>query len=400
MNILYIAYSCSPNHGSEDRIGWMIPLYSSRENKVAVITKAEHKAVIDEYLKVNGDIGIDFHYVDIPLIYKKLYKGAAYSGRLKTWQKRALSLARELCRDGDFDIIHQITPVEFRSIGDYGSIEGVRFVCGPVGGGEYIPRGLRSYAAAHTLSELVRRCLNRISLSSLKRRGVLKRCDALLYANNETRDYISHISPITEVLSEVGVSASDIVPAPQNKSADKCSFLVAGRLNFRKGHALLLDALSELPRELDYECNIVGAGPELKRVRKRCERLGLSDKVILHGRVPFDEMAGIYARSGALVVPSLRETTGSVIPEAMSKGLPVITISRFGGGLLVDDSCGWTYNGLRRSDYIKNLSEVIKRCIEHSEDVALKASGAANSVRKETWQLKAERYNEIYRRLL
>ena len=36
MNILYIAYSCNPFAGSEDKIGWCVPYESSKTNKVTL----------------------------------------------------------------------------------------------------------------------------------------------------------------------------------------------------------------------------------------------------------------------------------------------------------------------------------------------------------------------------
>ena len=41
MNILYIAYSCSPYGGSEEAIGFNIPIEMSKNNNVYVITKEE-----------------------------------------------------------------------------------------------------------------------------------------------------------------------------------------------------------------------------------------------------------------------------------------------------------------------------------------------------------------------
>ena len=34
MNILYIAYSCAPGKGSEDRIGGMIPITAAKNHRV------------------------------------------------------------------------------------------------------------------------------------------------------------------------------------------------------------------------------------------------------------------------------------------------------------------------------------------------------------------------------
>ena len=51
MNILYIAYSCLPDSGSENKIGWNIPIESSKSNNVFVVTKEEHREAIEAYLK-------------------------------------------------------------------------------------------------------------------------------------------------------------------------------------------------------------------------------------------------------------------------------------------------------------------------------------------------------------
>ena len=151
MNILYIAYSCSPKSGSEEKIGWSIPLESAKSNNVFVITKEEQREKIEQYISENGDVNISFYYVDIPKIYKKVFKGFLYSGRLNVWNKRAVLLAKEICRENNIDIIHQITPIEFRSIGDYGKISDGKFVCGPLGGGEFVPSGLKHYIKKHFL---------------------------------------------------------------------------------------------------------------------------------------------------------------------------------------------------------------------------------------------------------
>lgn len=59
-----------------------------------------------------------------------------YSGRLNVWNRRVLPLAKKISADQKIDVIHQITPIEFRAIGDYGKIANIKFVCGPLGGGE------------------------------------------------------------------------------------------------------------------------------------------------------------------------------------------------------------------------------------------------------------------------
>ncbi len=405
MNILYIAYSCSPNHGSEDRIGWKIPYESSKNNNVIVITKKEHESVINGYIKQNP-LNIKFHFVDIPEIFKKIYKGVFYSGRLNIWQKRAVALAEEICKSEKVDIIHQITPVEFRSMGDYGRISDVKFVCGPVGGGEFVPQGLRRYINRNMHFEVFRFIANRLNYLKIKRKGMLNRCDALLFANRETEKYMLPIlkrnTGITACVSEIGIDGEEISDLQKDvdEFREKRIFLVSGRLVYRKGHALLTDALSRLPEELDYKCYIAGNGKELNRLKKRCKKAGLEKRVVFLGRIAFDEMENIYRKAHALIMPSIRETTGSVILEAMSKGLPVITINKFGGAVLLNENNSWLYDGKTHEEYIENLKNVIEECISDEDKLAEKSLNALSAARQNTWEHKVAYYNSVYQELL
>ena len=98
MNILYIAYSCNPFAGSEDKIGWCVPYESSKTNKVYVITKEEQREPVEKYLQSHPLENIKFYYVDIPGSYKKIFKGFMYSGRLNVKQnRRYFLLQKKIC---------------------------------------------------------------------------------------------------------------------------------------------------------------------------------------------------------------------------------------------------------------------------------------------------------------
>ena len=404
MNILYIAYSCSPNHGSEDRIGWKIPLASAANHRVFVLTKEEHRSEIEEYRKNHLSCQVQFYYVDIPAAYKKIFRGFSYSGRLNIWHKRALVAAEEICRREGIDLIHQITPVEFRSIGDYGRIPNVKFVCGPIGGGEYIPSGLRYYARLHALEEIFRTGINRFSLLKLRCSGVLSRCDAVLFANKETKQYLSSAmcsSKFCKCMTEIGIDSEEIAQDGEKNVADTTrNFLVAGRLIYRKGHAFLLDALKELPAEYHYTCTMLGNGPELNRLRKACKANGLECRVRFKDKVPFQEMDKIYADAHVLIMPSIRETTGSVLLEAMSRGIPIVTIDRFGGAMLLNDVSGWLYYGRTQGDFVKCLRNTLMECITEAKKVEDKGQAALQLCAKYTWDQKALCYQHIYEALI
>lgn len=190
LRILYIAYSCNPYNGSEDKIGWNVPLESTARNKVFVLTKEEHRKTITRYLENNPNDNISFYYVDIPNVYKKLFKGFLYSGRLLVWHKRAVKTAKKICTEKNIDIIHQITPVEFRAIGHYWKIDDCKFVVGPIGGAGGMPKALFRYTQRKASVETLRKLINYLCKLQYKLNGKLRKCDYIIYANEETRDYL------------------------------------------------------------------------------------------------------------------------------------------------------------------------------------------------------------------
>lgn len=403
MNILYIAYSCSPYHGSEDKIGWNVPYACAREHKVFVITKEEQRQSVEHFLAEHPQRNMHFYYVDIPEVYKKVFKGFWYSGRLNIWNKRALKTAREICKKENIQLIHQITPVEFRSIGDYGKIPGVKFVCGPIAGGQAVPGGLRSYIKSHALVELVRGMLNQWYRLRFRWNGKLARCSCLLFANEETKAFLQKILPPSlgwGVMPDISVDETELEDAP-NKAGNMgtCKFVVVGRLVYLKGHELLLDALARLPQNADYQCRIVGEGTELEPLRKRCGEYGLDGHVTFSGALPYTEMAQVYRDADVLIMPSFREASGSVLLEAMARGLPVVTINRFGGAVILDRDTGWLYDGTTREEFIENLKDALLACITQPDEMLRRGANARIAAGRHTWQARAKEYDVIYRKL-
>lgn len=115
-----------------------------------------------------------------------------------------------------------------------------------------------------------------------------------------------------------------------------------------------------IPQETRYQVRVIGDGPELEHLRKRCkEDLNLSEHVHCMGSIPYMEMEKEYAGANVFIMPSIRETTGTVLLEAMSKGIPVITINKFGGATLFDKDTGWLYEGNSKEEYVENAERVL-----------------------------------------
>ena len=404
MNILYIAFSCQPNKGSEEKIGWSIPLESSKTNKVYVVTREEQRPKIEEYAKEHQIENIKFYYVDINPFYKRLFKGSMLSLRLNILHKKAYPLVKEICKKEQIEVIHQITPIEFRSIGAYYKIPNTKFICGPLGGGEYIPPGLKKYAISNMHIECARRLLNYFYKTKFSVSKQLFQCDYFLFANHETKNYMRKL--IGEVPSELyfdnGVSEGEFSTSLRSPKAanEKLVFLVAGRMAYRKGHRFLLDVIERLPQDINCEFRFVGTGPELEKLKRICKKRNLERRVVFTGRISFSEMKGEYDNADVFIMPSIRETTGAVLLEAASNGVPVIAINHFGAPVLFDHSSAYFYMGNNTQEYICSLENAILNCVATPAEICVKAREAREAVLLHTWKNKVEKYNKIYKYVL
>jgi glycosyltransferase involved in cell wall biosynthesis len=116
-------------------------------------------------------------------------------------------------------------------------------------------------------------------------------------------------------------------PLPDLRDGRRIALLCAGGWVPRKGILELLEAFARLPQEL-ATLHLVGdpaASPDYgRRVRQRLARGDLHGRVVVHGIVPPERMAALYAAADAFALASTREPFGTVYAEAMAAGLPVV----------------------------------------------------------------------------
>jgi 1,2-diacylglycerol 3-alpha-glucosyltransferase len=98
--------------------------------------------------------------------------------------------------------------------------------------------------------------------------------------------------------------------------------LFVGRLGREKNVELLLDALTMT--KVSARLVIAGDGPERDALEVRAKALKLGERVRFLGEVGRDELPDLYASVDAFVFPSVTETQGLVLVEAMAAGTAVI----------------------------------------------------------------------------
>jgi glycosyltransferase involved in cell wall biosynthesis len=134
--------------------------------------------------------------------------------------------------------------------------------------------------------------------------------------------------------------------------------LYAGAIYPPKNFTRLVRAYARVGPERGVPLVVAGGENRFlsERELREPEALGISDWVRRPGWVEQEELAGLYAMADALLLPSLFESCGLPVLEAMAAGTPVVTADRYGtkelaegAAVLVDpESVDGIADGIRR----------------------------------------------------
>ena len=114
--------------------------------------------------------------------------------------------------------------------------------------------------------------------------------------------------------------------------------LYVGRLAAEKNIRVALESFAAVRQRLPRACCVlVGDGPERARMQRAHPQL------IFTGTQVGEALAEHYASADLFIFPSLTETFGNVIPEAMASGLPVVAFDEAAAHSLIHNG----ENGIR-----------------------------------------------------
>lgn len=364
MKILVSAFACAPNAGSEGGVGWRWAEEWAREHDVVVITDITRRAAIEEYRAANPSSNPRFVYFRPAWLRWMPLNSLTAQVLYQLWQIALLPFVRRLHGTDHFDLAHHVSYGVFRQPSLIGHA-GIPLVFGPVGGGEDAPWRLKqSMSLPGQAREAIRSLLNRFARIDPLLRWGLEGCALILAKTGDTaRAMPAGLDDRAVVALEIGtVPRAGVVPrkAPAGRPL---RLLYAGRLLGWKGIHLGLASIAHArARGVEVEFHIVGSGPYEARLRRQAANLGIGQNVHWFPSIPQTALFAKYREMDAVLFPSLHDSSGNVVVEALSFALPVICLDLGGPAEIVTDESGCVVRtaGLDEAGVIAHMADAIE----------------------------------------
>jgi glycosyltransferase involved in cell wall biosynthesis len=393
LRVLLSAFECAPGVGSETEVGWRWALEIARlGHEVVVLTWTRDRALIEE-ARAAGILpaSVRFEHVMPWWLDALARRGLPLQLVHLSWQAVAYLHARKLIDRECFDLVHHITYCVIRQPSFMGRLP-LPFVLGPVGGGETAPLALRRGMGARAwLLDLVRDGLNLIARADPITRSALRAARLIYVSSPDTARLVpDRLQDKVRVRLQVGIDEREILEGARSDAhADaEVRLLYGGRCLGWKGMHLGLEALARLraggwPARL----TIAGTGPAQPRWQAAARRLGLEGAIDWLGWVPHERMPEVYRAHDVLLFPSLHDSGGHVVLEAMAHGLPVVCFDLGGPGTAVDASSGRVIAtaGRSRPEVVAELADALRELADPQLRRQLGES-ARNRVRRYDWR--------------
>jgi glycosyltransferase involved in cell wall biosynthesis len=394
--VLISAYACEPGKGSEPGIGWNLAVNLAARVPVIVLTRANNKALIKEPLaSIAPEKRPEFVYHDLgkPFLWlKRFFK--AHRWYYLLWQKTAKQEVARLISARNVSILHHATYASFR----YPTAvlgHGVPAVWGPVGGVEATPWNLMPWT--HPLSFPYEAARN-IGITRRKHfpEEHWYRYARVLAATKETRKIFATAGITADLLPAIGLDETH--ETTHTASLGNLRLLFVGPLHYLKGVQFAIEALTDVG---GATLTVVGTGPFEPTLRGLARRLNVQNRVRFIGHVPHAELRNIYSSHDVFIFPSLHDSGGMAVLEAMSSKLAVICLDCGGPALSVSDECGFRIPLGSRRSIILGIRNALR---QYRDDPSLiekhGLTGREHARKKYSWTAKTDRLLEIYAQVL
>jgi glycosyltransferase involved in cell wall biosynthesis len=162
-------------------------------------------------------------------------------------------------------------------------------------------------------------------------RKSMRGADRIIFVSRGSRDEIGKLNRLPESRSEViyhGISEAFRATARASATKREKTVLSVSSIYRYKNFVPLVEAFQEWGAKRDqWQLRIIGKNldPDYFALMEKARRAGpCTDRIHFESEIPYAEIQQVYASAGLFVFPSILETFGHPLLEAMACGLPVV----------------------------------------------------------------------------
>ena len=367
--ILLSAYQCAPGQGSVSQIGWEWYSRMARRGPVTLLTHVRNKAFLEAAgapLHGSEVIYIDTEWFAGPLysLSRRLFPRSEHSVFLFSsldfyvFDHEALRQLRP--RRKEWDLVHIVTPVSPSAHSRLSQL-GLPVLRGPLNGGLRTPQNFPEFMKADSAWLYGARDLAKPLQSILSRRTPARTLSA-----NRSTDHALSVRERAVMLRmpEIAVDPNTYKPTPWPEapsSINPLKILFVGRLIPAKALPLLFCAMHGLSVEL----TVIGDGPMRNDWEAQAALRKL--KVRFLGACGPATIETELATAHVFCLPSIRESGGAVLFEAMSAARPVIAVNYGGPAEIVNEEVGRLVDARNPETVSNGIANALKEIIANPD---------------------------------
>ncbi len=412
--VLLSAYQCGPGMGSVSQIGWHWYSRLARRLPVTLVTHVRNRAALTAAgvpLPGSEVVYIDTEWFAGPLyrLAARLFRQSQHavflvsSADFYVYDAAALKeLRRRRAAGADWDIVHAVTPVSPLAATRLHKL-GRPLVLGPWNGGlgnpAHFPDIMRADAAWVYPVRKLGGLVDALAGSS-------RHAAAILTATQATVESIAprhRVRCVPMLENGVDLEIFSPEPWPDPPGPDRPLRLVyVGRFVPFKGIAMLLEAVARVKDDLPVILTLVGEGPLEMELRAEVQARGLSEQVRFSaGALPPTEVAARMREAHLFCLPSVRESGGAVLLEAMACARPVTAVAFGGPAEVVDDGVGRALPPTGREAVVGGLVDVFRDLAAQPDAWRARGEESLRRARERYgWEAKVDEAVALYQRLL
>ncbi|MDN3548554.1 glycosyltransferase family 4 protein [Mucilaginibacter aquaedulcis] len=406
--LLISAYAISPFRGSEYASAWNTVVRLAQEHELWVIYGMSDDFMGDtqtlrQYIKDNPMPNVQFIEVQpgaiartITLLDKAGF-GWFFYFAYYLWQKQVYQTALKVLETVDINVLHQLGPIGFREPGFLWRID-KPMVWGPIGGMNVIdPKLLESKPFSTRFKYSVKHLINIIQLNSPRIKKAFGQSGVLIAATKNGQRTIaqrfgreSYYLPDTSVLNEPSLDQEKF-----KTIHERVQLVWSGSHIARKNLEMCLDALAAT-KQNNWVLNVLGTGPLTASLQKKAVDLNIADRVIWHGHLKRDIAVQVMAAAHLHIITSIAEDNPAVVFEAMSYGVPTLTLDHCGMGDVINSQNGIKIKLDTNSNMVNNMSAALNDILEHPYKLVELAQTTLLCAADHAWDKRLAKLNSIY----